>query len=392
MALRENHQQPVEAEQPGHMPDQSPSLSPHDGQQQGDAAQQGGRGDNGDDRARPAARRRRRLIAAIVALAAIGAVAYGARWWLHARQFESTTDAFIAARTVSISPQVAGTVVAVPVTDNERVTAGTELVRIDPRNYQASLQQAKAQLEQANASVANLHAQIAAQQAKIQQAQNQVDEAQAALQYAQQQNERYQALLKRNAGTQQQAQQAASDLTQKQAALAGAKANATASEKQLDVLKTQVRSARAQVDAAKAAVNQAEINLSRTTIAAPTTGHIANLGVAKGDYVQPGQAVMALVPEQVWVIANFKETALGSLRVGQPVTITVDAYPGKTFHGHLQSIQAGSGTAFSLLPPENATGNFVKVVQRVPVKIVFDRKPDVYLGPGMSVVPSVKVQ
>jgi membrane fusion protein, multidrug efflux system len=392
MALRENHHQPVEAEQPGPMPEQSPSLSPQDGQQQGDATQQDASGKNGGGDTRPGAKRRRRLIAVIAVLVGVGAVAYGVRWWLHARQFESTTDAFIAARTVSISPQVAGTVVAVPVTDNERVTAGTELVRIDPRNYQASLQQAKAQREQANASVANLHAQIAAQRAKIDQAQNQVDEAQAALQYARQQNARYQALLKRNAGTQQQAQQAASDLTQKQAALSGAKANATAAEKQLDVLKTQLRSAHAQVDAAKAAVNQADINLERTTVAAPTTGHIANLGVAKGDYVQPGQAMMALVPEDVWVVANFKETALGSLRVGQPVTITVDAYPSKTFHGHVQSIQAGSGTAFSLLPPENATGNFVKVVQRVPVKIVFDRKPDVYLGPGMSVVPSVKVQ
>ena len=370
---------------------ESPSASPRDEQPQGGTTQQGpgGKSDGGGSRAGAS---RRPLILAIVALVAVGAVAYGVRWWLHARQFESTTDAFIAARTASISPQVAGSVVVVPVTDNERVTAGTELVRIDPRNYQAALQQARAQLEQANASVANLHAQIAAQQAKIQLAQNQVDEAQAALQYAQQQNVRYQALLKRNAGTQQQAQQAASDLTQKQAALAGAKANATAAEKQLDVLKTQVRSAHAQVDAAKAAADQAEINLSRTNIAAPTAGYIANLGVAKGDYVQPGQVMMALVPENVWVTANFKETALAYLRVGQPVTITVDAYPGKTFHGHVQSIQAGSGTAFSLLPPENATGNFVKVVQRVPVKIVFDHKPDVYLGPGMSVVPSVKVQ
>ena len=375
------------------MPDQSPSLSPRDEQPQGDTTQQGAseKSNGGGSRA-GVPRRRRPLILAIVVLVAVGAVAYGVHWWLYARQFESTTDAFIAARTVSISPQVAGSVVAVPVTDNERVKAGAELVRIDPRNYQAALQQARAQLEQANANVANLHAQIAAQQAKIQQAQNQVDEAQAALQYAQQQNERYQALLTRNAGTQQQAQQAASNLTQKQAALAGAKANVTAAQKQLDVLKTQVRSANAQVDAAKAAANQAEVNLSRTSIVAPTAGHIANLGIATGDYVQPGQAMMALVPEDVWVVANFKETALGSLRVGQPVTITIDAYPGRTFHGHVQSIQTGSGTAFSLLPPENATGNFVKVVQRVPVKIVFDRKPDVYLGPGMSVVPSVKVQ
>ncbi len=374
------------------MPDGSPSLSPHDEWPQDDANRQDSSGESGGGGKRFGVARRHPIIAAFVALAVAGVVAYGVRWWLHARQFESTDDAFIAARTVSISPQVAGSVVAVPVTDNERVTVGTELVRLDPRNYQAALQQAKAQLEQANANVANLHAQIAAQQAKIEQARNQVDEAQAALQYAQQQNARYQALLKRNAGTQQQAQQTASDLTQKQAALAGAKANTTVAQKQLAVLKTQLRSAHAQVDAAKASVNQAEINLSRSSVEAPETGRIANLTVAQGDYVQPGQAMMALVPEKVWVVANFKETEIGSLHVGQAVTITVDAYPGKTFHGHVRSIQAGSGAAFSLLPPENATGNFVKVVQRVPVKIVFDHKPDVYLGPGMSVVPSVKVQ
>jgi membrane fusion protein (multidrug efflux system) len=336
--------------------------------------------------------RRHPFAAAVVALALIAAIIVGVIWWLNARQYESTSDAYIAARVVSVSAQVAGAVASVPVTDNQRVSAGATLAQINPDDYRNALDKAKAQLEQARASVANLAAQIDAQQARIDQARKQAIQAQAALQFAQQQNARYQALAKRGAGTQQQAQQAASDLTQKRAAYAAAKANVTAAQKQLPMLRAQQQSARAQVDAARAAIDQARDDLDETTIKASEAGRIAKLSVAKGDYLQPGQAMMALVPEKVWVVANFKETALADLRVGQPVTITVDAYPGKTFHGHVQSIQAGSGTAFSLLPPENATGNFVKVVQRVPVKIVFDHKPDVYLGPGMSVEPSVKVR
>jgi membrane fusion protein (multidrug efflux system) len=144
---------------------------------------------------------------------------------------------------------------------------------------------------------------------------------------------------------------------------------------------------RAQAEAGR---ETARVNLARTTVTAPVAGRITDIATGKGAYVQPGQAVMMLVPEQIWVTANFKETALTDMRPGQPVDIEVDAYPGRTFRGHVASIQAGAGSAFSLLPAENATGNFVKVVQRVPVKIVFDRPPDVYLGPGMSVVPRVR--
>ncbi|HEX5509768.1 MAG TPA: HlyD family secretion protein [Pseudolabrys sp.] len=313
-------------------------------------------------------------------------------WWLHARQFVSTDDAFIDARTVQVSAQLAGTIVDVPVTDNQLVSAGSPLVRIDPRDYQAAVAQAKAQVEQAQASVANIGAQIDAQSAKVDQAQKQVAEAQAAFKFSQQEEMRYQALSRTGAGTIQRAQQAASDLKQKQAVFAGAQANATAAQKQLAVLRAQRQSAVAQVDQARAALTQATTNLSRTVISAPVESRVANLRAAKGSYVQAGQALMTLVPRNVWVTANFKETQLRDIRVGQPVDITVDAYGGRVFHGHVASIQAGSGSAFSLLPPENATGNYVKVVQRVPVKIVFDKPPDVYLGPGMSVVPSVKVQ
>ncbi len=336
--------------------------------------------------------RRHPFVTALVVVIFIAVGAVGVNWWLKARQYESTDDAYIEARTVPISAQITGDIVAVPVTDNQAVTAGTPLVRIDPRDYQAAVAQTQAQLDQAQASVLNFNAQIAAQQANIELAQKQAVEAQAALQFARQEYDRYQSLEKSGAGTLQQAQQSTSNLEQKRAGLAGAQASVTAAQKQLAVVQAQLKGARAQVDSARAALDQAKINLSRTTIEAPVASHVANLTAAKGAYAQPGQALMSLVPLDVWVAANFKETALADMRVGDKVTIEVDAYPGRTFHGHVDSIQAGSGAAFSLLPAENATGNFVKVVQRVPVKIVFDRPPGVYLGPGMSVVPSVKVR
>jgi membrane fusion protein, multidrug efflux system len=334
----------------------------------------------------------RRLLKIIAALIAIPLIVAGAAWWFNARHYESTDDAFIDTRTVSISAQVSGLIVGVPVADNQPVTKGVPLVRIDPRDYQVAVEQAQAQLEHAYAQVANFGAQIDAQQARLNQAQKQVTEVQAALQYARQEDKRARRLLQTGAGTVQAAQQSRSDLTQKQAALAAAQANATATDKQLAVLRTQRRSALAQVDVARAALDKAKLALSRTTILAPQDGHVTNLTAAVGAYVQPGLALMSIVPRKVWVTANFKETALADMRVGQPVDIEIDAYPGRVFHGHVDSIQAGTGTAFSLLPPENATGNFVKVVQRVPVKIDFDKPPNVYLGPGMSVVPYVKVR
>jgi membrane fusion protein (multidrug efflux system) len=319
-------------------------------------------------------------------------LAAGTLWWLHARQYESTDDAFIDARSVTIAVQLTGTIVDVPVTDNETVPAGAVLVKIDPRDYQAALAQARAQVDQAIASMANFDAQIAAQQARIDAAKKQVIQAEAALTYSRQQNQRAQELLARGAGTEQQAQQSASDLRQKEAAYASAQADESAQEKQIPVLETQKQGAQAQLEQGQAAVRRAEANLVRTQIMAPETGRATKISAAVGGLAQPGQALMMFVPVNVWVTANFKETQLDRMRPGEPVEISVDAYPGRTFRGHVDSIQAGSGAAFSLLPPENATGNFVKVVQRVPVKIVFDGEPGVYLGPGMSVVPTVKVR
>jgi membrane fusion protein (multidrug efflux system) len=330
--------------------------------------------------------------AAVVAIAAVIIVAAGAMWWQRLLQYESTDDAFVDARTVAVSSQIAGAIIDLPVTDNQVVNTDAVLMRIDPRDYEAAVAQARAQVAQAEAAVANLDAQIDAQNARIEQAREQVRQTQAAFTFAREENARAQELLKTGAGTQQRAQQAASNLRQAEAEFAAAEANAKAAEKQLAVLQTQRMEALGRLDQARAAQTQAETNLSRTKISAPVVSRVTKLSAAKGNYTQPGQALMMLVPAEVWVTANFKETQLNLMRPGQPVDIRIDAYPGRVFAGHVDSIQAGSGAAFSLLPPENATGNYVKVVQRVPVKIIFDRAPDVFVGPGMSVVPTVKVR
>jgi membrane fusion protein, multidrug efflux system len=322
--------------------------------------------------------RERRGLVIIIAIAAAILLLALFLWWLHARQYESTDDAFIDARTVQISAQISAAIVDVPVTDNQLVERGAVLVRLDDRDFIA-------QRDQAAASVANLNAQIAAQQAKIEQANKQVTQAEAALIFAQQQADRYQTLAKQGSGTVEQAQQYTSNLLQNEASYAAAQANAVATEKQVPVLQAQLQTSDAQLE-------QAQANLSRTIITAPIAGRVTNLSAAKGNYAAVGQALMMFVPREVWVTANFKETQLDLVRPGQHVDITVDAYPDRTFDGHVDSVQSGSGTAFSLLPAENATGNFVKIVQRVPVKIVFDNTPDVLLGPGMSVVPTVKVR
>jgi membrane fusion protein (multidrug efflux system) len=327
-------------------------------------------------------------VVVVTLLALIGTLA----WWLNARHFESTDDAFIDARVTQMSAQVNGAIVAVPVTDNQDVEAGAVLIRIDDRDYRAALAQATAQVGQAQANIANLDAQLNAQQARIDQAGKQVEQALGALTFAREENQRYERLLDTGTGTQQRAQQAASDLRQREAAYAGAQANAVAADKQMAVLKTQRDAADATLAQARAGVDQAQTNLDRTVVLAPVAGRVSKLTAAKGSYAQAGQSQMAFVPRELWVTANYKETQLSDMRVGQGVDIRVDAYPDRTFHGHVDSIQAGSGAAFSLLPPENATGNYVKVVQRVPVKIVFDQVPDVLLGPGMSVTPQVRVR
>jgi membrane fusion protein (multidrug efflux system) len=309
-----------------------------------------------------------------------------------AKHFESTDDAFIAARQSALAPKVSGYITAVPVTDNEHVTAGQVIAGIDDRDYRIALEQAEAQVAAAHASIENIDAQLDVQRAQIGANQAQVDQAQAALVFAQQQAARYQHLEQTGYGTVQNSEQYTSQLHQQQSALQSAQATLNLAQRQVEALKAQRKSAVANLAQAEAQHDQAQLNLSYTTVTAAQPGRVVNLSAAVGQFAQPGTNLTIFVPDQIWVTANFKEIQLDQMRPGEPVTLKIDAYPGKTIRGHVDSVQPGSGTAFSLLPAQNATGNYVKIVQRVPIKIVMDNPPtDVALGPGMSVVPTVRI-
>src|SRR5438067_982675 len=285
----------------------------------------------------PPLHRRRGVVLAGAVLAVVLLLA-GVAYWLHARGRVSTDDAFIEARIIHISPKVGGQIVELDVTDNQRVRAGDVLLRIDPRDYEASAQQARAQVRAAE---------VEAQRARTD-------------------AQRVNALFARG----------------------------LVARQELDHAIAAERMAEANLEAARQRLNEATLRLSYTTITAPEAGRATRRAVEEGMFVQPGQQLLAIVTDDLWVVANFKETQLAKIRPGEPVDIKVDAYPHRRFRGHVDSIQAGTGARFSLLPPENATGNYVKIVQRVPVKIVFDEAPDPQypLGPGMSVVPTVHVR
>jgi membrane fusion protein, multidrug efflux system len=244
----------------------------------------------------------------------------------------------------------------------------------------------------AQASIENVDAQLDVQRAQISANEAQVEQAKAALVFAEQQDTRYGYLAQKGSGTIQNAQLYSSQLRQQQAAVASAQATLKLSQRQVEALKAQRNSAVASLAQAKAQRNQARLNLSYTTVTAAQPGRVVNLTAAVGQFAQTGTNLTMFVPDQIWVTANFKEIQLDHMRPGEPVTLNIDAYPEREIRGHVDSVQSGSGTAFSLLPAQNATGNYVKIVQRVPVKIVMDDPPtDVALGPGMSVVPTVRI-
>jgi len=322
----------------------------------------------------------------------VGIVA-GVMYWLAARHYETTDDAFVDARSFSVAAKVGGYVTDVLVTDNQHVETGAVLAHIDTRDYVAARDQARAQVEQAQANITNVEAQIFSQEAQVQQARDQADQAAAQLQFAEQEASRAQELVQKGAGTVQQQQRTKSDLEAQQANDSRAKTGVTSATRQIDVLKAQQKSAEAGLAQARAQLEQAELNLSYTKITAAQAGRVVKLSGAKGTLVNAGQSLMMFVPDDIWVTANYKETQVTDMRPGQPAEIRIDAYPDHKITGKVASVQPGSGTVFSLLPAENATGNYVKVVQRVPVKIVVDQWPtDVTIGPGMSVVPKVKVR
>lgn len=336
--------------------------------------------------------RRRPVTVAIGVILLLAVTAGGYVYWDYTSHFESTDDAFIAARQFAVAPKVSGYITAVPVNDNQHVVPGDVIARIDERDYRTALEQAEAQVLAAGANVQNIDAQITVQQAQVGASQAQVDQTQAVLTFAEQQAARYQNLAQREAGTVQMAQQTASTLHQEQGAFKSAQAALAVAQRQIDSLKAQHSSAQASLAQANAQRDQAQLNLSYTTLTAAQAGRVANLTAAAGQFAQAGTALTMFVPDEIWVAANYKENELAHMRPGQTVTVRIDAYPDRVIRGHVESVQPGSGTAFSLLPAENATGNYVKIVQRVPVKIIMDNPPaDVALGPGMSVVATVRV-
>src|ERR1700759_2330593 len=328
--------------------------------------------------------------AAIAGLA--GASWYGLDYWTVGRFLVSTDDAYVKADNTTVAPKVSGYLHEVLVGDNERVKAGQTLARIDDRDYKVALDQAKADVAAAEAAIASKRAQLDVQQAIINAAKATLDVDTANATFATQENKRYTDLAATGYGSVQNAQAAQSRDAGALAAIERDKANLASALKQVELLKAEIAQATAAASRANALQQQAELNLSYTTIIAPIDGVVGNRSLRAGQYVQAGTQLMSLVPATgAYVIANFKETQLTHVQAGQAVDIDVDMFPGKPVHGHVDSLAPASGQEFALLPPDNATGNFTKVVQRIPVKIALDAS-SVELRPGMSVIPTIQTQ
>ncbi|MEG3147630.1 HlyD family secretion protein [Sphingomonas sp. RT2P30] len=335
----------------------------------------------------------------IILVTVIAAIAIsGTLYYLHEQQYESTDDAFVDAHIVRIAPTVAGTLRFVADADNRHVEPGQLLAVIDAAGTEARVTEAGANSAQAQAQLDQARAQIVAAQATRDQAAAQARAPLATSIKAVQDLARYEALHRLDPSA-----IAAQKLDEARAQARSAAAEAMAARRQVDSAEAQIIVARRQIGASQALiaarqaqVRQAQVTLGDNRLTAPIAGQVVNRQVNVGSFVGPGTQLMAIIPDHVWVTANFKETQLRHMRIGDAVTIKVDAYPDVAFKGHVDSIQRGAGQAFALLPPQNATGNYVKVVQRVPVRIEFDVKggpdPRKYpIGPGMSVVPTVKL-
>jgi membrane fusion protein (multidrug efflux system) len=335
---------------------------------------------------------RRGVIGVGAAALLVAGGVYGYGYWTSGRFLESTNDAYVQADYTIIAPKVSGYIAEVMVDDNQPVKTGQVLAKIDDRDFGTALVQAQADVAAARASIQNLDAQLALQEATVDQAAADIASAEAGVTFAKQDHSRYQDLMKTGYGTVQRAQQANADLQQQSALLQHDRAALVAAQKQIDVLKTQRGEAEAQLAHNQAVAQQATLNLSYTTITAPIDGVVGARSLRTGQYVQAGTQLMALVPLQAsYVVANFKETQLTEMRNGQPATVEVDSFPGALIHGRINSLAPASGLEFSLLPPDNATGNFTKIVQRIPVKITLDANDPLVglLRVGMSVEASI---
>ncbi|MES2984511.1 MAG: HlyD family secretion protein [Pseudomonadota bacterium] len=340
--------------------------------------------------------KKQRILFFILLLLIIGGLVY----WLMHRHEISTDDAAIESNVVALASKVPGYVVTLNITDNQLVTAGDVIAQVDPRDYEIALARAQAQLASAEAKLSGAgHSYASTKQSApltVTSAQSQVEGAQAELERAEKELTR----MKKLGDAARSRQQLESAVAAEKAAassLADAKARLQSSRIAPNTVASaaaSVKDVQAAVDSAKASVAQAEKDLADTSIRAPFDGRITQRNVELGAYVQPGQQLLSVVSDQYWVVANYKENQLEGMKPGQPVSITIDAYPGASYRGTVDSIQRGTGARFSAFPAENATGNFVKIVQRVPVKITFETRPDAALaiGPGMSVIPTVSIQ
>ena len=290
---------------------------------------------------------------------------FGIYFTIHSIFYQSTDDAFVEGHIVSIAPRVEGPVLNLLIDDNQHVKKGDLLLEIDPKDYEVKLNQTKAKLEEAKASLVNTE--------------NQVTKTLSDLEFAEQDYDRYSKMFDKGIASKQEYDSSLNKLT-------AAQSNSNSAKARYDEITASIKRLEAEVE-------QDELNLSYTKIYAPQEGLITNRSVEQGNYVQVAQPMFAIVPEKMWIVANFKETQLANMKPGQPVEIKVDTYRGKKFQGKVDSIQRASGPKASLFPPENAVGSYVKIVQRVPVKIVFTEDISKYnIVPGMSVVPEIKVK
>lgn len=345
--------------------------------------------------ARRASPLRRRLIEAVAGLALLAGAAYaGYEYWTDWRFEESTDDAYVQADIVPIAPQVSGYLITVNVTDNQPVRKDDVLAVIDPRDYQAAVAQAEADVAEARATIDSQVAQLNEQQAVIAEARAQIDSDQAALTFAQQNDVRFTKLAKDGYGPVETAQQTASQIAQAQATLAHDTAALDAAQKQVAILDAQLAQAKASLGHNEAALDTAKLNLGYTELKAPVDGVVGARTLRVGQFVEPGNQLLAVVPLQAtYIIANYKETQLTDVKPGQPVSIAVDTFPGVTVRGFVTSLAPASGQEFALLPPDNATGNFTKIVQRIPVRVDLDPTDPLagQIRPGMSVTTTIRV-
>lgn len=341
-------------------------------------------------------RRIRRTALAGVAVAAVLGAGYWAHdYWTVGRFEVSTDDAYVQADSTTIAPKISGYVAAVLVRDNERVKAGQVLARIDDRDFRTALDQAKADVDAARATLAGKQAQLEAQHSVVDTARAIVEVDQANATFADQDHQRYADLAKSGYGSVQNAQAATAKIVAARAAIDRDTASLAAAQKQIELIAAELAQARAAVAHDEAVQRQAELNLSYTTITAPVDGDVGNRTLRVGQFVQAGTQLMAVVPlADAYIVANFKETQLTEVKPGQKVEVEIDMFPGIEVEGRVDSIAPASGQEFALLPPDNATGNFTKVVQRVPVKIVLDADDRLAgdLRPGMSVVPTINTK